>query len=93
MKRLIILLALATMTTAGCTTKVIYMPFLAPGADSAGQDLFQFYGYEDTLGRWHEWGYPKWLRTLDTGTQKPFVTPPEGTLPPVTFFGRPDKAH
>jgi hypothetical protein len=84
------------LVLAGCASPkptVIYMPFLAPGADSAGRELFQFYGYEDTLGRWHEWGYPKFRRMLATSQQKAFSTAEEGQLAPVEFFGRPDTTH
>ncbi len=91
MKKLIIVLCVAF---AGCgSPKVIYMPFLRPDADSLGRDLFQFYGYEDTLGRWHEWGYPVWKRTLSTKTTHPFSTAQEGPIPPVAFFGRPDTTN
>jgi hypothetical protein len=90
MKKIIFLF----LTVTGCASpKIIYMPFLPPTADSAGRDLFQFYGYEDTLGRWHEWGYPKWKRTLATPPATPFGATDEGPLAPVSFFGKPDTVH
>lgn len=91
MKKLILL---AFVALAGCASpKIIYMPFLPPGVDSAGRDLFQFYGYEDTLGRWHEWGFPVWKRTLVAPSGTPLSTAPEGPLPPVAFFGLADTTH
>ena len=86
MKTLFVLVLISFSACTSQKSTVIYMPFLPPDADSAGRDLFQFYGYEDTLGRWHEWGNPRWKRTLNIPPRTPGKEANEGAIPPMRFF-------